>query len=66
MNAYLLSKGDDKYMQAWRSTADKIDAQAKTVDGKVSTPTMRGDQGWYGYKPGKYRFNFLEMYHLTM
>jgi hypothetical protein len=66
MNAYLLSKGDDKYMEAWRTTADKIDAQAKTVDGKLSTPTMRGDEGWYGFKPGKYRFNFLEMYHLTM
>ncbi len=66
MNAYLLSKGDDKYLQVWRSTADRIDAQAKTVDGKPSTPTMYGDQGWYSYKPGKYRFNFLEIYHLTM
>ncbi len=66
MNAYLLSNGDDKYMEAWRSTADKIDAQAKQVDGKLSSPTMFGDQGWYGFKPGKYRFNFLEMYHLTM
>jgi hypothetical protein len=66
MNAYLLSKGDDKYMEAWRTTADKIDAQAKTVDGKLSTPTMRGDEGWYGFKPGKYRYNFLEMYFLTM
>jgi hypothetical protein len=66
MNAYLLSKGDDKYMEAWRTTADKIDAQAKTVDGKLSTPTMRGDEGWYSFKPGKYRYNFLEMYHLTM
>ena len=66
MNAYLLSKGDDRYLEAWRSTADKIDAQAKTVDGKLSTPTMYGDKGWYSYKPGKYRFNFLEIYHLTM
>jgi hypothetical protein len=66
MNAYLLSKGDDKYMQVWRSTADKIDTQAKTVDGKLSSPTMYGDQGWFSYEPGKYRYNFLEMYHLTM
>ena len=66
MNAYLLSKGDDKYFDAWRSTADKIDTNAKTVDGKLSTPTMRGDQGWFGYRPGKYNFNFLEIYHLTM
>lgn len=66
MNAYLLSRGDDKYMQVWRSTADRIDAQAKDMNGKLSTPTMFGDQGWYSFKPGKYAYNFLEMYHLTM
>jgi hypothetical protein len=66
MNAYLLSKGDDKYLQVWRSTADKINANAKEVDGKLSAPTMYGDKGWYSFKPGKYRFNFLEIYHLSM
>ncbi|HEY5084269.1 MAG TPA: hypothetical protein VII48_07110, partial [Rhizomicrobium sp.] len=65
-NAYLLSKGDDKYLDVWRKTADKFDAAAKTVDGKLSTPTMFGDQGFYSYRPGKYRFNFLEIYALSM
>jgi hypothetical protein len=65
-NAYLLSKGDDKYLDVWRKTADKFDAAAKTVDGKLSTPTMFGDQGFYGYRPGKYNFNFLEIYALSM
>lgn len=65
-NAYLLSKGDDKYLDVWRKTADKFDAAAKTVDGKLSTPTMYGDQGFYSFKPGKYRLNFLEIYALSM
>ena len=65
-NAYLLSKGDDKYLDVWRKTADRFDAAAKTVDGKLSAPTMFGDQGFYSFKPGKYRLNFLEIYALSM
>jgi hypothetical protein len=65
-NAYLLSKGDDKYLNVWRKTADGIDANAKLEDGKPSSPTMYGDKGWYGFQPGKYRYNFLEIYHLSM
>ena len=66
MNAYLVTKGDDKYLDVWRRQADKIDAQAKVIDGKKSSPTMHGDQGWYGYRPGNYQFNFLESYYLSM
>ncbi len=66
MNAYLLSKGDDRYLDVWRKTADKFDAAAKTIDGKLSTPTMFSDQGFYSFKPGKYRLNFLEIYALSM
>jgi hypothetical protein len=65
-NAYLLSKGDDKYLDVWRKTADKFDAAAKTVDGQLSAPTMFGDQGFYSFRPGKYRLNFLEIYALSM
>jgi len=66
MNAYLLSKGDDKYLDVWRKTADKFDAAAKVVDGKKSTPTMYGAQGFYSFRPGNYNFNFLEIYALSM
>jgi hypothetical protein len=66
MNAYLLSGGDDKYLDVWRKTADRFDAARKDVDGKMSTPRMYGDQGFYSYKPGNYNFNFLEIYHLSM
>lgn len=66
MNAYLLSKGDDKYLDVWRKQADRFDAQAKPVNGKMSSPTMYGDQGWYGWRAGRYNFNFLEIYALSM
>ncbi len=66
MNAYLLSRGDDKYLEVWRKQADRFDAQAKAVNGKMSSPTMYGDQGWYGWRAGRYNFNFLEIYALSM
>jgi hypothetical protein len=66
MNAYLLTRGDDKYLDVWRKQADKIDAQAKVIDGKKSSPTMYGDQGWYSFRPHNYNFNFLEIYYLSM
>ena len=67
MNAYLLSKGDDKYLDVWRKTADKI-RRRRPRRWTASCPrrTMFGDQGLYGFKPGKYNFNFLEIYHLSM
>jgi hypothetical protein len=66
MNAYLLSKGDDKYLDVWRKTADKFDAASKVVDGKKSAPYMFGAQGFYSFKPGNYNLNFLEIYALSM
>ncbi len=66
MNAYLLSRGDDKYLDVWRKTADKFDAASKVIDGKKSAPTMYGAQGFYSFKPGNYNLNFLEIYALSM
>ena len=56
-NAYLLSRGDDKYLDVWRKTADKFDAAGKTVDGKLSAPPpCSATRAFYGYRPGKYNF----------
>jgi len=66
MNAYLVTRGDDKYLDVWRRQADKIDAQAKVINGVKSSPTMHGDDGWYSHRPGNYKFNFLESYYLSM
>ncbi len=65
MNAYLLT-GDDRYLDAWRKQADVINAQGKQVDGRLMTPRMFGDDGWYAYAPGPYRDGSPEIYYLSM
>lgn len=65
MNAYLLT-GDDKYLDVWRRQNDVINGQKKVLDGKVSTPRMYGPKGWYGYAPGEYQLNGLEIWYLSM
>ncbi|SIO28566.1 hypothetical protein SAMN05444166_3498 [Singulisphaera sp. GP187] len=65
MNAYLLT-GNDRYLDLWRKQADVINAMGKTVEGKLLTPRMYGDDGWYAFEPGPYRFNALEIYYLSM
>ena len=64
-NAYLLT-GDDKYLQTWRAQADRINAQRRTIDGKVQTPTMYGADGWYGFKDGLHLANSLDIWWLSM
>ena len=66
MNAYLISRGDERYLDVWRKQADRINEQRKVIDGVSSTPRMYGDNGWYSYAPGEYNLNFLEIYHLSM
>ncbi len=66
MNAYLISGGNDKYLEVWRRQADKINEQRKTVNGVTATPRMYGDQGWYSFERGDYNLNFLEIYFLSM
>ncbi|WP_213978937.1 hypothetical protein [Sphingomonas sp. dw_22] len=66
LNAYLASNGDDKYLDVWRRMTDHINANAKTVDGKLSAPRMYGDKGWYSYEPGKWLVGSQDIYYLTM
>lgn len=66
MNAYLVSGGDEQYLEVWRKQADRINEQRKVINGVASTPRMYGDHGWYSYKPGDYNLNFLEIYYLSM
>ena len=58
--------GDDAYLQLWRTQTDKINAQAKLINGVLSAPTMYGKDGWYGHKPGLYRTNGLEIWYMSM
>jgi len=66
MNAYLVSGGDDRYLDVWRKMTDRINAQAKMVDGKLSAPRMYGDDGWYAFQPGKWLMGSQDIYYLTM
>ena len=59
--AYLLT-GEDRYLDVWRKQTDKINAQQRTRNGAVETPTMYGDDGWYGWKPGLNRDNSLDIW----
>jgi hypothetical protein len=65
INAYLLT-GDDRYLDPWRRQTDKINAAAKTIDGRKMTPRMYGDQGWYHFVPEPYTEGAVEIYYLTM
>ena len=65
MNAYFLT-GDDRWLEPWRVQMDKINSQAKVVDGKKVYPRMHGDQGWYHFLPEPYNYNALEIYYLSM
>ncbi len=66
MNAYLLSGGDDRYLEIWRKQMAVVNAQMKMVDGKAMYPRMYGDDGWYAYTDQKYTENSLQIYYLSM
>lgn len=64
MNAYLAT-GDDRYLQLWRDQNTRINAASRSIDGVDNAPTMYGDKGWYGFRPGPYRFNTGEIWYLS-
>ena len=64
MNGTLLT-GDSAYIDLWRRQTARIDAQAKAINGVLSTPTMYGANGWYGWKPGRYRANGFEIWYMS-
>lgn len=66
MNAYTISGGNEKYLDVWRKMTDRINAQAKVVDGKLSAPRMYGDEGWYSFQPGKWLLGAQDVYYLSM
>jgi hypothetical protein len=64
-NALLLT-GDQKYVSFWRDMLDRVNANARIVDGQTRYPHMYGDQGWYHYQPHTFAPAALEMYYLSM
>jgi hypothetical protein len=62
-NNALLVTGDRKYVDAWRTMIDTVNAQAREVDGRKQYPTMFGAGGWYGWRPGPWNVGALEVWY---
>ena len=65
MNAFLLS-GDMRYLVAWRTMLDQVNANTKEIDGEVHYPRKYGDNGWYSYAPSPYAPYADDLYFLTL
>ncbi|HEX2855379.1 MAG TPA: hypothetical protein VHO24_19235 [Opitutaceae bacterium] len=62
----LLVTGDQKYVDAWRAMTDSVNANARTVEGKVEYPTMHGADGWYGWQNRPWSVGALEVWYWSM
>lgn len=65
-NSALLVTGDQKYLDAWRTMTDAINANARTVDGRKEYPTMYGAEGWYGWQAQPWNVGALEVWYGSM
>ena len=64
-NALLLT-GERRYVDVWRGVLDKVNEQAKVVDGRLMAPHSYGDEGWYNYLPHPFTQGALEVYYWSM
>ena len=64
-NALLLT-GDQSYVDVWRGVMDKVNENAREIDGKMQYPHMHGDQGWYEFRPNPFAVGALETYYWSM
>ena len=62
-NNALLVSGDQKYVDAWRSMIDAVNSHSREVGGRTQYPTMRGDEGWYGWKETPWNVGALEAWY---
>jgi hypothetical protein len=75
LNNALLLTGDQKYVDAWRTMTDAVNANARTVDGKTQYPTMYGldlaanprstQPGWYGWRDRPWNVGALEVWYFS-
>jgi hypothetical protein len=62
-NNALLVSGDRKYLGAWRTMIEAVNAHARTVDGRREYPTMFGKDGWYGWQSTPWNVGALELWY---
>jgi hypothetical protein len=63
-NAFLLT-GDRGYIEPWTGMIDKVNAQAKMIDGTKMYPRMYGDDGWYDFQETPWNVGALDCWFLT-
>jgi len=59
----LLVTGNEKYVDAWRTMIDAVNANAKEIDGHKKYPTMYGKDGWYGWRDTPWSVGTLEVWY---
>ena len=62
-NNALLLTGDSKYVDAWRDMIRAVNANARTNNGVVQSPTMHNEQGWYGWQNRPWDIGALEVWY---
>ncbi|HMF97246.1 MAG TPA: hypothetical protein VKE96_23265, partial [Vicinamibacterales bacterium] len=62
-NNALLVTGDQKYVDAWRSMMDAVNAHARDGGGRKQYPTMYGAEGWYGWRDTPWNVGALEVWY---
>jgi hypothetical protein len=60
----LLVTGDQKYADAWRAMIESVNRHARKGDGgRMEYPTMRGDNGWYGWQDRPWSVGALNVWY---
>jgi hypothetical protein len=59
----LLVTGDQKYVDAWRTMIDAVNAHARELEGRRQYPTMYGADGWYGWRDAPWNVGALEVWY---
>ncbi len=66
INALWLSRGDQKYVDAWRNQINSVNSNAVTLNGVTQYPTMYGANGWYSFRPQPWSVGALEVWYWSM
>jgi hypothetical protein len=62
-NNALFVTGNQKYVDAWRTMIAAVNANARDVNGRKQYPTMRGADGWYGWRDTPWNVGALEVWY---
>ena len=62
----LLQTGKQRYVDTWRGIIDRVNENAREIDGQTHYPHMHGDDGWYDYTTQPFDDGALEVYYWSM